>query len=292
MYGWMVLLACGGGVDTESTDTDEVVDARYDRDTWPESLDIGGREVPVWGPSDYDASEGALPVLVSLHGYSGNGALQDLYWGSSDYVDTGRFVLAVPDGTVDGGGFQFWNATDVCCNWYGSTVDDEAFLIDLLDEIEGTFPVDTDRVYFAGHSNGGFMSYRMACTHADRITAIASLAGSGYSEAELCEPSEPVSILQIHGTADGTVAYEDDWAPGAETMVARWEDRDGCTGASESLGTLDLDDNVAGEETVITRTSSCDEAATVELWTLEGSGHIPALTDDWMPELWGWLSAQ
>ena len=64
--------------------------------------------------------------------------------------------------------------------------------------------VDPYRIYVAGHSNGGFMSYRLACTHADRIAAIVSLAGATFDTPADCSPTEPVAVLQIHGTADDT----------------------------------------------------------------------------------------
>jgi len=125
-------------------------------------------------PSHYDG-ESELPVWVNLHGYGGNASAHDRYWRASSHVDAGGYVLALPNGTTDLDGNRYWNATDLCCDRHDAGVDDVGFLLGLLDAIEAAFPTDPSRVYVAGHSNGGFMSYRVACDAADRITAIASV---------------------------------------------------------------------------------------------------------------------
>ena len=51
----------------------------------------------------------------------------------------------------------------------------------MITAIEGAVTVDPQRIYVVGHSNGGFMSYRLACTRADRIAAIVSLAGATFA---------------------------------------------------------------------------------------------------------------
>ena len=81
-------------------------------------------------------------------------------------------------------------------------------------KVQARYPVDSRRVFVLGHSNGGYMSHRMACDHADLIAGIVSLAGAAYDDppaGELplprCRPSEPVAVLEVHGMADGTVRY-------------------------------------------------------------------------------------
>ena len=58
-----------------------------------------------------------------------------------------------------------------------------------------------------GHSNGGFMSYRMACDHADLVTHVGALAGSSFFEEGRCAPVRPVSVFNIHGTWDLVIRY-------------------------------------------------------------------------------------
>ena len=70
------------------------------------------------------------------------------------------------------------------------------------------YNVHPGRVYLLGHSNGGYMSYRLACDASDRITALASLAGATFKSPSKCNATEPVSVLQVHGTQDDLVPYE------------------------------------------------------------------------------------
>jgi polyhydroxybutyrate depolymerase len=234
----------------------------------------------------------ALPLVVLLHGYTATSTLQDTYWRASTVARAMGFYLLLPEGTTDSRGNQFWNATPACCDLDGTGVDDVAYLTGLLDAAEAVVPVDTSRVYFIGHSNGSFMSFRMACELADRVTAIGGLAGADFLADDTCVPSQPVSVLHVHGTADATIAYGGNaFYPSAEAAVERWAGRAGCdVGASEMLASIDLDSTLAGDETTVERWSEgCATGVDVELWTIVGGGHIPGFNNTWMPQLATWL---
>ena len=78
----------------------------------------------------------------------------------------------------------------------------------MVEEVAAEHAVDRRRVYVVGFSNGGFMSYRLACDHADRIAAIVSISGATYADPDRCAPSEPVAVLEVHGTDDRTIPYD------------------------------------------------------------------------------------
>ncbi|APR77292.1 Putative CONSERVED LIPOPROTEIN LPQP [Minicystis rosea] len=230
------------------------------------------------------------PLVLLLHGYGVSGLVEDLYMGLTSSAKTRGFFYAHPTGTVDGSGSYFWNATDACCNFNGSTVDDSAYLTSVIDEIIARYPVDPKRVYLIGHSNGGYMSYRMACDHADKIAAIASLAGAMWLDTSKCQPSGPVHVLQIHGTADEEVLYDGETTgsgsglvgyPSAETTVGDWAEIDGCAKTADTTQPpLDLDVKLAGAETTVTRyADQCKAGGSAELWTIEGGSHIPQIGD-------------
>ena len=144
---------------------------------------------------------------MMLHGYSATGALEEAYLQLEPQAMAKGFVYLHPDGTVDRAGEHFWNATDACCNFYGSMVDDDSYLMGLIAEISTKLTVDPKRVYVMGHSNGGFMAYRLACNHADKLAAIAVLAGEMVNDVSMCNPTDAVSVLHIQGTADTTIYY-------------------------------------------------------------------------------------
>jgi polyhydroxybutyrate depolymerase len=254
----------------------------------------GNRPVEVIVPSSYDEAV-ATPLLILLHGYSADGPVQDLYFGFTEMAEERGFLYAYPSGTLDQTGENFWNATPACCNFGDEPVDDSAYLIGLVDEISAKWNVDPKRVYFVGHSNGGFMSHRMACDHADKVAAIVSLAGANFLDPADCTASEPVSVVQIHGTADDTIAYEGGSTlggaattyPSAAESVAAWAVVDGCVGEPAAAGTKDL----TAQTTNVLKYSGCTAGTDVELWTIEGGGHIPVFTDGFGPAVFDFLEA-
>ncbi len=247
-------------------------------------------------PAKYDASK-PTPLVILLHGYSADGAGQEAYFKLGKVADEKTFLYAYPDGTIDAGGKRFWNASTACCDFLGTKVDDVAYLTAIIDDMSARYNVDKKRIYFVGHSNGGFMAYRMACDLSSRVAAIVSLAGTMDDVNSACKPSSPVSVLHVHGDADGTIAYPGGRVAtsvppylGARETVAAWAPKANCTGALAPSGAdLDLDTGLAGAETK-SEGFVCTGAA-VQLWTIQGGAHIPALQDTWAGLVWSFLEA-
>jgi polyhydroxybutyrate depolymerase len=262
-----------------------------------QTIELGDRPFTLHVPSTYQAGK-AAPLLVLLHGYTSSGQGQESYLKIAPEAEKRGLLYATPDGTVDARGNRFWNATDACCNLYGATVDDAAYLTDLIKVISTRYTVDTKRVYLVGHSNGAFMSFRMACDHADIITAIAALNGAMWQDLSKCRPSRPVGMLNIRGTADTTIAFAGGGItghayPSTETTVADWVGLDGCAGAPDTTtAPLDLDSVLPGAETTVSRYRGCQGGATVELWTMKDGGHVPAVGPAFVPAVLDFLLAQ
>jgi polyhydroxybutyrate depolymerase len=246
----------------------------------------GARAVLVYVPSKYVASKPA-PLVILLHGYGSSGGAMDAYLGLRDLAEASGVLYAHPEGTVDSRGRAFWNATDTCCNFDRTPVDDSAYLAALVREIGQRYSVDPKRIYFAGHSNGGFMAYRMACDHADLVAGIVSVAGAMWVDPKKCAPTAAVSVVEIHGTTDSVISYEGGIFhpgfppyPGATTSVADWARFDGCAAAGDaSLPPVDLDRSLPGAETSVTRfAAGCRGGSEVELWTVHGGAHTPAFS--------------
>ena len=245
---------------------------------------IGGdRPVKVIVPSAYDPSVPA-PLLVMLHGYGVTGLIEELFLGLKPTADQQGFLYAHPDGLVDSMGNHFWNASDACCNYDNNPVDDAAYLAKVVTDIQANYNVDPKRIYFVGHSNGGFMAHRMACEHADLIAAIGSLAGEMPEDLTKCKPSQPVAVLQIQGTADATIAYNGGSIvghafPSAKTSIEDWATLDGCSLTPDtSSPPLDLETTIPGAETTVSIYSQgCQPGGYAELWSIAGGSHIPSL---------------
>lgn len=295
----LLLAACSSSSTGVTSGTDATSPTRGDFDPVP----FGGeRPAQLYVPTGYsDATP--TPLLVLLHGYSASGAVQDLYLGLRQHAESRGFLYIFPDGTVDKADHHFWNATDACCDFDATHVDDSAYVSGLIKEVGTRYKVDPKRVFLVGHSNGAFMSFRMSCEHADQIAAMVGIAGATWLDAAKCKPSAPVSVLQVHGTADADVLYDGSASlgsspgnagyPSAKVTMSTWAGYDGCaTTLDTSAPSLDLDDTLAGDETTVSKyASGCKSASAVELWSIAGGKHLPNFSTSFAPKMLDWLFA-
>jgi polyhydroxybutyrate depolymerase len=271
-----------GPADAESPDAVATVAAR------PYELNV---------PPSYDASK-PTPLVVMFHGYSSTGPDEEAYMGLTATSNSAGFLYAYGNGTVDDAGERFWNATDGCCNFYGSTVDDVGYFNAIVDDVSFHYNVDPKRIFVVGHSNGGFMAHRLACDVSTRVASIVALAGVVWDDPSKCNPTEHVPVLDVHGTVDTEILYDGgSTAPGhiypsEATTMETWASKNGCTGQLTATSqTLSIDVSVAGNATTTAAVQGCPSGVDVELYTMQGSGHIPALGSSWGPTVWGFFSA-
>ncbi len=247
-------------------------------------LEIGAdRPAQVQIPSDYNTST-RYPLIIVLHGFGANGALQTAYFRLDTRVDSQQYVLVAPDGIMNESGDRFWNATPGCCAFLDEAAqDDVAYIRSLIEEAAATYSIDVGRIGLIGHSNGGFMALRMACEASDLVTSVVSLAGSTFENAESCAPAtNPVSVLALHGDDDETISYDGgensgESYPGALETIERFAGHAGCDTANPLMPTnIDvIGGNLEGAETTVLAYPDCAGGAEVELWTLVGAPHIP-----------------
>ncbi len=259
-------------------------------DNRPTMLGTADRPVDLKIPTNLDESQ-TYPLVMVLHGYGASGFVQQAYFGAGPLATSSTAFVISPDGTVDSSGKQFWNADPACCDFGGTGVDDVGYLGTILDDaLASDWPIDPDRVFVIGHSNGGFMSYRMACERADIIAAIAPLAGLASSQAAMCTPERPVNVLHMHGTADGTVPFTSG-PTGAEASTTQWAQKNGCATTRTAGADLDLEKNLAGAETHTASSDGCPAGGTVELWSIEGAGHVPVWNPTFTETWFDWFQA-
>ena len=153
-----------------------------------------------------------LPLVLSLHGGGGNAFLNAQQTGFNAEADRSGFIVVHPNGTGEsrpllnsmGRGFMFtWNAGSCCGYAKDNKIDDVGFLRAVIADVRRKHSIDPKRIYATGLSNGAMMSYRMACEASDLIAAVGIVAGAQTVAA--CKPTQPVSVIHIHGTADQNV---------------------------------------------------------------------------------------
>ena len=224
-----------------------------------------------------------LPLVLDLHGYEESAAIQVDISGLGTYGATKGFITVTPQVNEM---VPHWNQA------LGSA--DLKFVGDLLTHVTNTLCVDRHRVFVAGYSNGAFMTSSLVCTNADKIAAVATVAGIQTPSG--CHPSRPVPVIAFHGTADPFVPYQGGIGPAAAKLTApnghgtlgsylgssqlkgispstlpipteeaRWAARNGCGKTKTRTG-------VASGVTLVAY--HCPSGAAVELYRENGDGHI------------------
>jgi polyhydroxybutyrate depolymerase len=153
------------------------------------------------------------PLVLAFHGTGGTGPFMKGYSGLGALAEREGFVVAYPTSERDP---DQWSLGE---NLRG---DDDLELVDtIISRLVASGCADPRRIYAVGVSNGGRFASRLACDRSDRIAAVVSVAGA--DGVPRCAPEDPVSILEIHGTADQVVPYSV-----VVPWVRAWARRDGC----------------------------------------------------------------
>ena len=222
-------------------------------------------------------AQGASSVLFNLHGYGSNALAQMQYGDFRSLANTkeNNFILIHPQGaplnTALTSSESHWNSG----GWtIGSTVDDVDFINTIIRFISQKYNINQDRIYSTGMSNGGFMSYHLACNLSSKIAAVASVTGSmSVQTYDDCNPSHPTSVLQIHGTLDGTVPLNGNSALGMESIydvIEFWRSFNSCI-IEPVINTTDYFD--LGYSVEHQTFNDCLNNNQVELYIVDGMWH-------------------
>jgi polyhydroxybutyrate depolymerase len=216
-----------------------------------------------------------MPTVVALHGGYMNGKSMRRIFGLDELAAMDPFVVVYPDAVG-----RRWNdgvneATD--------SADDVRFLRNLADHLVRKGVTDPKRIYLVGISNGGMMTYRMACQGPRIFAAYAVvIANMPKRVADACKPGEGAPLIVINSTEDPVNPYEDGdtarWSRGEvlSTLdtVDFWQRRNGCEDRSQEKPLPDKD-NSDGSTVVARQYGECRSGAPVVLLTVEGGGHLP-----------------
>lgn len=165
-------------------------------------------------PPAYDGTK-PLPLVFDIHGFTSFASEQLARSKWDKMADKEGFVLIAPDGIG-----MSWNAGN-CCG--GNKQDDVSFFRDMVEKTTSELCIDDKRVYVSGHSNGGAMTYRLACEAADIFAAVAPVCGGMFMSVSPCNPSRAIPVMGIRSTGDPTVTIDS-----ADDDVDEWLSNDQC----------------------------------------------------------------
>ncbi len=158
------------------------------------------RQYTVHIPAKYFESESPVPLVLILHGAGGTGQGIESFSGFDSLSDREGFIVAYPDGINTAWNDNRGDETSV--------IDDVGYLSHLVDSVAEKANIDLNRVYAAGYSRGGMMSYRLGCVLPTKFAAVASVASTFPMYLLLeCQNAPPKALMVIQGTDDPIVPW-------------------------------------------------------------------------------------
>lgn len=236
-------------------------------------FDIGGveRSYLLHLPQNYNGNN-KLPLIIAMHGGFGSAYNIEDQSKLSLKADAENFIVVYPEGLIGGLlKIRTWNA-GVCCGASSrDNVDDVNFIDVMLDTLIGQYAIDTTRIYATGMSNGGFMSYRLACELSHRIAAIAPVACT--MTMDNCSPTRPVPIIHFHSYIDESIPYlggigngvSDHYNPPLDSVLNVWSAYNECKTGKEIVS-----DNSGY---TFAKWKSCECNTKIQLYLTHDGGH-------------------
>jgi polyhydroxybutyrate depolymerase len=223
------------------------------------------REYLLYVPRSYDRTK-PTPLIISMHGAGGWPVQQRDLSEWNRVADSHGFIVVYPAGKVSSGPRV----------WHVGPEDglrrDVTFISDLIDKLAANYNIDRSRIYANGMSNGGGMTFVLACTLSDRIAAFGMVGAAQTLPWSWCTDRRAVPMIAFHGTADPMALYNggESWVaprpfPAVSTWVANWARRNQC--AAKPVETAVAADVTRREYT------HCADGADVVLYTIRGGGH-------------------
>ena len=237
------------------------------------------------------------PLVVVSHGYTSSAKTMMSYSGMNKVADEEKFLVVYPQGTKDQRGNNFFN---VGYEFHASSkVDDLGFIKALVTKLTDDYQVNPNHIFATGMSNGGDLSYFLACYASDMFQAVAPIAGTMMQTTiETCKPQKGMPIFAVHGKADevtyfdGDMANRDKWGPypGIPAVIEHWVD----VNAVEISKQVDLDNitNFTASNEALSFDRYLSETSDHEVWLyIHSGGHDWSLKElDTSSEIWSFFT--
>ena len=245
------------------------------------------RQYRVYKSPNYSASQPASLVLT-LHGLGDN--MTNFSGIGMNYVaDTANIIVVVPQAMTDQLAGTAWNSGAGMMGYFpNSSINDVAFIDDLLDTIQANYAINSNRVYVCGFSMGGFMTNRLAVALNHRFTAFATVSGTFGTGLPSYDPNGAVRIAHFHGTTDQTVPYAGNASGiGADSLVNFWVQNDQCNPTPQHISVPDTQSDGYTIDHYIY--SGGQSNSSVEFYKVNGADHVwltPANDIFYTTEIW------
>ena len=237
------------------------------------------RKYRVHVPASYNTAN-PTPVLFALHGGGGNMDYQadDKKYGLISKSEQAGFIVVFPNGysKFRGGTLATWNAGKCCGDARDKNIDDVGFIRKVVNRVSRQLNIDPRRIFATGMSNGGMMSYRLACEMPNVFKAVAPVAGTDNTVE--CKPAKPITVLHIHAQNDDHVLFNGGAGPNAfkdpskvteftsvPSTIAKWLSIDGCPAKPQRV--------LEKADAYCELYSSCQNKTQVQLCVTEIGGH-------------------
>ena len=223
---FILFISCESNEENTQVDEDGIITGLQ---TKTFSHDNVNRNYLVYIPNSYD-SEIDYPLMFLFHGFGGIASQFMNTADMRDLAESKNFIVVYPQGLDLAGTGSHWNCSNPSAD-NKSDVDDIGFIENLIDQLLIDYPViDNKRIYAAGYSNGGFMSYYLAC-NSKKFAAIGSVAGTMLDDSyQNCNAQFPTAMINIHGTDDFDVPYiGNSYYPSIPDVVDWWKNFNNAT---------------------------------------------------------------
>ena len=221
-----------------------------------------------------------FPLLLSLHGFGSFPLFHEGFFKLRKVVNSKRFILATLPGSFNKTGQRFWNAGDWCCDFYKSGREDVRYILHVLKRLKKIYKVNPRKVALLGHSNGGFMSYKLLCKYPELFSGVISMAGAMPRGIGSCKKPLKASILHIHGKEDAVIRYKGSpFHISADKTISQWLKHQQC-----DINRYKKKQNVIlkwGQWPKIRKVktwSHCQSGSKVSFWSISKEGHFVDLT--------------
>lgn len=178
------------------------------------------REAIVYVPESYDPTK-PVPLMLNFHGFGGEMGDHMEWADMRPLAERDGSIVVYPQGTrMDGS--PHWNAA-LPGGDNKSDADDLGYVRELVARIDADYPLDLERVYATGYSNGGMMAMALACFASDVVASVSMVSGVQLDTGSICAPTHPTGVITLHGTRDGVIAYDGDGeVPSHQSVIDFW----------------------------------------------------------------------